>query len=211
MFGMLDYRANKLFLVFWIIPFFLSVLITLFGIPFSAYHIAYSYADNLILQFLIAIICIFIFELIFSFLFNLLIKTPIEFFFKLFVDIVPHNNRTQEEAERVAFGGDTEMFAILLTHHPKDWNEDELNRILSYPTIGRFFFGEIIRDRLFAIREHFTNNEGEYYDELSILDYVKEHYKPSFWERNVSDPIRRRSIIALFFLCYLLIYNPAGL
>jgi len=211
MFGMLDYRASKLFLVIYFIPHLVTVIITLFAIPYFAYYAAYTYADNIILKILLAIVTIFVSELIILFLFNLFVKTPIKFIFKLFVDIIPHNNRSQEEAESVVFGGDVAMLEILMSQHPKDWNEDEMNRIFSQPTLGRFFFHHNIRERFFKTYEHFKENEGEYYDGESVLDYMYKHYKPSIIEQIINNPIYRRAVISISFLTYLFIFNPLSL
>ena len=60
MFGMLDYRAYKLYLILFFIPLFLLTLFQVFGLPFIYYAIGANLAENRILEIIISMIALLI-------------------------------------------------------------------------------------------------------------------------------------------------------
>jgi hypothetical protein len=66
MFGMLDYRAHKLYLMIFGIPNFLLVLISLFGLPFAYYGIGKSYADSHLMMIVVSLLALLVVEIIWN-------------------------------------------------------------------------------------------------------------------------------------------------
>ena len=64
MFGMLDYRAHKLYVILFGIPLFLVTWALIIGRPALAYLISYSYFENEIGEVFAAIALTILFELV---------------------------------------------------------------------------------------------------------------------------------------------------
>ena len=110
MFGMLDYRAHKLYLALFFFPFLVIHTLEIFGIPVlvlgagQAILSSYPIFENDYLLFFVSLI---------AFCFLWLLTGPlwavVEGFakatFRFLIDVVPHDGRSDEEAwEVVAYG-----------------------------------------------------------------------------------------------------------
>ena len=62
MFGMLDYRAHKLYVILFFIPNIFLSLFALFGIPLINYSIGLQFADERIYQILLSLVALFVVE-----------------------------------------------------------------------------------------------------------------------------------------------------
>lgn len=109
MFGMLDYRAYKLYLILFGIPNMILIAIALFGLPILSIELGKIWADSSLVIAIASIIALFIVEIIWTLLLVWLGKLYL-FIFQLFVDIVPAENRTKEEAVQVATAGPKAAF-----------------------------------------------------------------------------------------------------
>jgi ammonia channel protein AmtB len=99
MFGMLDYRAHKLYLILFFLPNLALVLFATLGLPVINYSVGISLADNRVIQILISLVSLLILELVWiAFIYGLISKFY-QFLFGLFVDIIPSNGRSEEEAK----------------------------------------------------------------------------------------------------------------
>ena len=106
MFGMLDYRAHKLYFLIFFIPISLLTLFSLFALPLINYSIGFFLSDVRVLQILISLVSLFVLEIVWLlFIFGFISKL-FQFIFELFVDVIPHDGRTKEEAKMVVYNGD---------------------------------------------------------------------------------------------------------
>lgn len=210
MFGMLDYRAYKLYLILFFIPLFLLTLFQLFGLPFIYYSIGANLAENRILEIIISIIALFIIELLWAlFVFGVLNKI-FQFIFELFVDVIPHDGRNKEEAQIVVYNGQKGIDAIQMGKHPTTWDEDLPERVSTQDWISAIFFSSKIRYRLERVRDEWTEyrpTDSEYND-FVLNKYLKENNLEKSWGEWAADPTIRKSIIAYGFLLFLFISKP---
>ena len=64
MFGMLDYRSHKLYIILFFIPNLVLMLFAMFGLPLINYSIGLAFADERIYQILVSLVAVFIVETI---------------------------------------------------------------------------------------------------------------------------------------------------
>jgi hypothetical protein len=207
MFGMLDYRANKLFLIIFGIPWFLLRWIAILGLPFLYYGIGLTLVDNRLLQVGVSLVSLFIGELIW-----LLIVTYIDkffmFLFNLLVDVIPADGRTKEEALMVVKGGQQAIRMLnLSTKHPNEWSDDDF---MAYKdSIFTIFFRNRIDERIEFIKDYYAQNPDEFISISSIEDALKKKALEVSWlERLVCNPQWRAMAFSYGLTTYLLLFNP---
>jgi|688.fasta_scaffold211419_4 hypothetical protein len=207
MFGMLDYRANKLFLIIFGIPWFLLRWIAILGLPFLYYGIGLTLVDNRLLQVGVSLVSLFIGELIW-----LLIVTYIDkffmFLFNLLVDVIPADGRTKEEALMVVKGGQQAIRMLnLSTKHPNEWSDDDF---MAYKdSIFTIFFRNRIDERIEFIKDYYAQNPDEFISISSIEDALKKKSLEVSWlERLVCNPQWRAMAFSYGLTTYLLLFNP---
>jgi hypothetical protein len=207
MFGMLDYRANKLFLIIFGIPWFLLRWIAILGLPFLYYGIGLTLVDNRLLQVGVSLVSLFIGELIW-----LLIVTYIDklfmFLFNLLVDVIPAEGRTKEEALMVVKGGQQAIRMLnLSTKHPNEWSDDDF---MAYKdSIFTIFFRNRIDERIEFIKDYYAQNPDEFISISSIEDALKKKSLEVSWlERLVCNPQWRAMAFSYGLTTYLLLFNP---
>ncbi len=207
MFGMLDYRANKLFLIIFGIPWFLLRWIAILGLPFLYYGIGLTLVDNRLLQVGVSLVSLFIGELIW-----LLIVTYIDkffmFLFNLLVDVIPADGRTKEEALMVVKGGQQAIRMLnLSTKHPNEWSDDDF---MAYKdSIFTIFFRNRIDERIEFIKDYYAQNPDEFISISSIEDALKKKSLEVSWlERLVCNPQWRAMALSYGLTTYLLLFNP---
>jgi hypothetical protein len=208
MFGMLDYRAHKLYLILFGIPWFILRWATLIGLPFAYYLLGLELAHNRLLQILISMGALFIGELIW-----LVITTYIDklsmFLFGLIIDVIPADGRTKEEAAMVVKGGDPVIGTLTLNKkHPSEWTDEDI--AFSKKGFFNFFFQEKINDRIQRVRDHYQANPN-----LAVgyeLDRFMEanNLNIGWLERIITNVSFRGMIISYGLMLYLLLFNPFG-
>ena len=207
MFGMLDYRANKLFLIIFGIPWFFLRWIAILGLPFLYYGIGLTLVDNRLLQVGVSLVSLFIGELIW-----LLIVTYIDklfmFLFNLLVDVIPADGRTKEEALMVVKGGHQAIRMLnISTKHPNDWSEDEY--LIYTDSIFTIFFRSVIEKRIEFIKDYYTENPDAFVSISSVEEVLKKKALDVDWlERLVCNPQWRGMAISYGLTAYLLLFNP---
>ena len=207
MFGMLDYRANKLFLIIFGIPWFLLRWIAILGLPFLYYGIGLTLVDNRLLQVGVSLVSLFIGELIW-----LLIVTYIDklfmFLFNLLVDVIPAEGRTKEEALMVVKGGQQAIRMLnLSTKHPNDWSDDDY--LIYTDSIFTIFFRSVIEKRIEFIKNYYTENPDAFVSISSVDEALKKKALDVGWlERLVCNPQWRGMVITYGLTAYLLLFNP---
>jgi hypothetical protein len=230
MFGMLDYRAHKLYLILFGIPTFVINFLSLFLLPLISYYsLLYFYKllnlevyiskINTIILLLVAlvplIICIIISIVIVEIIwliFCLLVNKAINFIFKLIIDVIPADGRTKEQAELVLYNGDKAIIHLKAENHPEDWDDEfMLNYATKLDWVQSLFYRNRVMHRIKFIREHFVNNPKEHYYEWKVETLLEDNkINVSFIERWVCNKDYRIWTIRYSFLLILLILNPIG-
>jgi len=203
MFGMLDFRAHKLYLIIFGIPNFLLLLISLFGLPFAYYEIGKSYADSYITQVIFSLIALVIIEIIWTIFVTYLSKFYM-FLFGLFVDIIPADGRTEEEAKAVVWNGDKAIHLIKFSKKkPKDWTDEDIDKLSS--GLFNFFYAEKRSLRFAKIREYFTKNPKINYNDWTLNEFLKkEKIERDIFEKIVTEPLYRLCAIRYSLAFYLI-------
>ena len=203
MFGMLDFRAHKLYLIIFGIPNFLLLLISLFGLPFAYYEIGKSYADSYITQVIFSLIALVIIEIIWTIFVTYLSKFYM-FLFGLFVDIIPADGRTEEEAKAVVWNGDKAIHLIKFSKKkPKDWTDEDIDKLSS--GLFNFFYAEKRSLRFAKIREYFTKNPKINYNDWTLNEFIKkEKIERDIFEKIVTEPLYRLCAIRYSLAFYLI-------
>ena len=209
MFGMLDYRAHKLYWIVFIIPNIILFAFYIFGLPLINYAIGLELADTRIIQILISLISLFIVEIIWLMIIFRPISKLFHFAFSLFVDVIPHNGRTKEEAQLVVYGGEEAIRLLALNKHPTTWTDD-LKNIPKDDWVQNWFFKDAVIRRLDLIQvEYSFRSEDSPYNNYELTKILEENdMVMGRFEKYVSDTTIRTSIYAYMVFLLLLIYNP---
>lgn len=203
MFGMLDFRAHKLYLIIFGIPNFLLLLISLFGLPFAYYEIGKSYANSYITQVIFSLIALVVIEIIWAIFVTYLSKFYM-FLFGLFVDIIPADGRTEEEAKAVVWNGEKAIHLIKFTKKkPKDWTDEDIDKLSS--GFFNFFYAAKRSLRFVKIREYFTDNPKVNYNDWTLNEFLrKENIERDIFEKIVTEPFYRGCVIRYSLAFYLI-------
>jgi Zn-dependent protease with chaperone function len=221
MFGMLDYRAHKLYLILFGIPSYIIRLLTLFILPFICYYSG-SYFSNLInlgeyfSSTIVAIISLIICTIISVFfvesiwlLFILAIGKIFKFIFELIIDVIPADGRTKEEAEIVLYAGNKGITQIKMGKHPKNWDDELILNAVKLDWVASLFYREEIMDRTRIIKEYFVDNPEEPWQLWKVDEIIEDNkIELSFIERWVSNNDYRSATIRYLFILILIILNP---
>jgi predicted membrane protein len=146
MFGMLDYRAHKI----WILlgyPFILiGRVVSIFVMPFIAFAIAINYANEPFLQIIYSIFALLFIEIIWSIVFFLILWV-IKNLILLFIDVMPADGRSKDEAMMVMMDGDAAITILEAAKPRPEYSDDLIHRISSINIFHRVFYFKI-RHRL---------------------------------------------------------------
>jgi hypothetical protein len=207
MFGMLDYRAHKLYLLLFGIPWFVIRWMIIFGLPFLYYGIGHQVADNRLLQIAVSLIALFIIE-IFVIIGAAYIEKFFMFIFNLFIDVVPAGDRTKEEAIFVVRSGDVAIKIIELgKKHPREWTDEDA--AFYHRGFFGWFFKEAISHRFEMIKNYFIENPDIAFNEWNIKNYLsKNNLSMSLLERLFTNAAYRASAISYSLTLLLLLFNP---
>ncbi len=207
MFGMLDYRAHKLYILLFGIPLFILNWIFILGIPFVSYALAKNFANNWWGIFLLGVLAYLLVQIAASIL-GLILGKLIEFAFTLIVDIIPADGRTKEEAKLVTWGGEKAVALLDLGRTPpKDWTDEQFETV----TKGFFawFYQDAIIRRLDFIREYQQENpeyvSNNYNDEKLLKN---NNLAIHVAEKVILNQIYRSLVISGLLLLYLLLVQP---
>jgi len=128
MFGMLDYRAHKLY---WLLtrPLALAILIISYAIVVGSFLISLEYAQSFWVRLLVSIVSLEIISLLFALLVKVL-GFALEKVFYFLVDVVPAEDRSREEALLVLKFGETMRLNFNLMNRPELFRETESERFI---------------------------------------------------------------------------------
>lgn len=208
MFEMLDYRAHKLYFVLFGIPFFIIRWLVIIGLPLAAYDTGIHLSQERIFQIIITVISLLIYELIAQISVQFLDKLFI-FIFNLFIDVIPAEKRTKEEALIVVRGGERARENLRISKiHPKDWKDEDL--FLFQKGFFTWFFKKNAQARFNKIREHFSKNKSMVANEYTVNKILKENNMDvSIYEKIICNPILRGMAIEYSIVLYLILFNPS--
>jgi hypothetical protein len=155
MFGMLDYRAHKLFRVLVKPAVFLLSILNILCLPFIAYLIAIKIASVPGTQFLLALAVLFLLTIPWSFVVKMILAVPVGIF-NFLIDPEPAGGRSKEEAKVVVASGDKGIFLLEFGKKPVSaWTDEDIDRIAK---INSRFFQRTVRQRLHAMRKYYNDN-----------------------------------------------------
>ena len=207
MFGMLDYRAHKLYLIIFGIPYFLIRWMVIIGLPIAAYDTGLHLTEMRFFQIIITVISLLIYELIVQFPVGLIDKFFM-FIFNLFVDVIPSEDRTKEEAIMVVRGGNQTREILRLSKiNPREWTDEDL--LIYQQGFFVWFFRQDIATRLEKVREYFTKN-NEFISNSYMIDKCLKEIKMEIplLEQAVCNPLYRFMVIEYLIAIYLILFNP---
>lgn len=207
MFGMLDYRAHKLY---WLLTLPINIplrLMAMFAVPFIDYAIGKNFGSERVWEIAITIAIIFPIELIWTLIVKIISKM-INGIFSFLVDVEPANGRTKEEAQVVVWNGETAIHALSLEQNPDFWTDEAIESVTKGDLIGRVY-AKNRRKRIFALRNYYQQNPEISRNEYEAKKFLKENgIEPSLFELIISNQIYRLWTIAYGFLLWLIIINP---
>lgn len=210
MFGMLDYRAQKLYLILFGIPNFIIFLLWAIGIPLIAYHLGFKQSDAWFLQVAASIGFLLVAEIIaaaVSFIYDKLCF----FIFTLIVDIVPYDGRTKAEAKAVVVNGRKALVLYETNKNPGDWTDEDMESLAGLDWVARLFFSERLRERVQALHWHFRNNpEDNFHGDIPRQVIENAGLKQGWAEKIISHRIWRLLLIRYSLFAFLIIFNPSG-
>jgi len=211
MFGMLDYRAHKLY---WLLSLPLGLLnwCATIAIFFASCWLASSLVTNVIARFALAYIAMQVFCIFFVF-FCKGIVWCFDSLFYFFIDIEPADGRTPEQARAVLKGGET---AILLLKPFSKWsNADFEDTIRRMGWIARIFFPSSIRRRQQVLskkaKERATEGNPEINDlsDYEIKNLMKTEGIEQPWYETVlcKGYVRTSVIVHIIFVGIFIVYQ----
>jgi len=209
MFGMIDYRAHKLWWLLTVIPFFLIKLISFFGVPFISYYLGFSNFNE---WWSIALAVIFIHiiaEALFGaivFAFDFVAKRV----FVFFIDVIPADGRNETQANAVLLNGDKAIKSIELTSkNPALFTDDDINFLSGLER--SWFQSSKAKERLLALKNYYLENPGKDYDDDGLMNANSELGLNRSWVEIAGHPQFRKYWIAYAILIAYSLLNPLKL
>jgi len=130
------------------------------------------------------------------------------FIFGLFVDVIPADGRSEDEAKLVVWNGEKAVHLINFNKKkPKEWVDEDFEKL----TTGffNFFFKDKIIQRLGKVRDYYIENTKIIPNEWNTNKFLKEqHLEADILEKVVTNPFFRACAIRYSIFLYLIIFNP---
>jgi hypothetical protein len=212
MFGMLDYRAHKLYIILFCIPLLIVHIFTIFGLPIINYAIGLQLFDERIFQIISSLVSACIVGIIWSFFIFGVVSKLFQFLFTLFVDVIPHDGRTKEEAQLVVWGGDKTILILEVDKHPSKWRENFEEELAKIDWVQNLFFKRKIIDRFLRVKENFEFDDEEevsVYNSYKAEKFLKDNNLETTWvEKFICNKLYRRYVVGWLFFIYLLAFDP---
>jgi hypothetical protein len=208
MFGMLDYRAHKLWVLLFYPLFFGLRLFAIYALPFIAYVVAVQLASDRWAQAGLTIALAFLIGVPWQ----IIVWFATWFSNKLFaflVDVVPANGRTKQEAQAVVYNGAAAIAALELTRPPAQWSAETIEYVSKVDLFNRLFSGRI-RDRLHALQSFYADGDVVPSGHASDRFLREQDMYPGLFEKVVTNVTFRGWAISYIFLIALLLWDPLG-
>ena len=221
MFGMLDYRAHKLYLILFGIPSYIIHLLSLLILPIICYYSG-SYFSNLInlgeyfsstiVTIISLIICTIISATIIDLIWIIFISVISKLFksiFELIIDVIPADGRTKEQAEYVLYTGHKGITYLKSDEHPKNWDDELILNFAKLDWIQGLFYREIVMNRMEIVKQHYLENSEKVWEPWGLNKILKDNkIERSFIESFFCNRDYRTWTIKYSFIILLLIFNP---
>lgn len=217
MFGMLDYRAHKLYVILFGIPLFLITWALIIGRPALAYFVSYSYFESTIADVLGAVALTVLLELVLIPVVLGLSKL-VNFLFTLLVDVIPAHGRTDEEAKQVVWNGEKALLVLEMNKRPSEWTEQSIEQFASLDWIQAILFKQKVLDRLTYIKKRYDELDRQYasgdqtypYNEWVIRDLLKEGgiEPPTEFEKVICNKMMRAMAYPYVILLLFILFDP---
>ena len=110
--------------MFYFDPTYFLIVGPIFALSFCAYLIGFNFAEDWMIKIIFSIGSMIIIEILWTLIIFLIINKLVEFIFGLFVDVIPAEGRTKEEAKIVVFKGEKARNIFKLNQHPKEWTDE---------------------------------------------------------------------------------------
>lgn len=204
MFGMLDYRAHKLYRLITFPFYFISWIIFFSAIAVGimvARSTEFSWWAKIIIAYLVFELALFIGNLLFKCLMWLFNRA---FFWT--VDVIPSEGSDNEEARAIVLSGELPLLMKKLGLKIEDWTEEDTAKLASYaPWRSRLFFRKNIKERFHA-RVRFMQ---QYYEETGVRvgelprsknDELLKPYKDPWYESLLANAQIVNSLVASVFI-----------
>jgi hypothetical protein len=147
MFGMLDYRAHKLFRLLWL-PFAIVAKASLFVVIALAIMIAQSTSYGTLVKIIIAYAAFEVMATLNARVIWGLVSWAFRRTFFWLIDVVPAHGAKPEEAQAIAVGGRFIELGLKMEHDIADWTPEDTYEFVSLMNWrARLFFGGKIRIR----------------------------------------------------------------
>jgi hypothetical protein len=204
MFGMLDYRANKLYQIIFLMPWFFVRWVGVIGLPFVYYISGLILFQNRIFQVCLSILFYFIGGVLFQFFVNYIDKLGL-LFLNVFVDVIPVDGRTKEQSIAVVKQGQQAIRLINLENKsPNDWSEDDL--LAFKGGFAKFLYRNKINSRIDSIRAYYSDKPNTRINNVDIEAILNANsLKIGVFELFICNTRWQASIISGGIFAYLLI------
>tara|TARA_R110000796_G_C14562618_1_gene435012 strand:+ start:1125 stop:1763 length:639 start_codon:yes stop_codon:yes gene_type:complete len=211
MFGMLDYRAHKLYLIIFFLPNLALVLFATLGLPVINYSVGVALADNRALQILISLVSLVILELVWLAIIYGLISKFYHFLFGLFVDIIPSNGRSEEEAQLVVWQGQKAITLMAFgSSHPSTWTDKLIDGFSRLDWFQSLFYRHKVLARVNTIAEHYKSLPSDSsFGQFQYDAILSEHdLNIGRLESLLCSAQVRGVIVSYSLLLYLIVFQP---
>lgn len=202
MFGMLDYRARKFYLLLFAIPNSIFWCLANFGYPAASYFIGANIAGVLG-----AIIAFFLIGFIWNFVAKIYLAATYGFF-TLLVDVMPHDGRSPEEAKNVVLMGERYIDLLDFAKVGLADVDDALIDRFSRRGVLAMFLGEETRRRLTALRDYYSQNRDVTPSDYQSDELLKKwNMYPSMLEKVIANSMYRNWFIQVSVFLLVLVLN----
>jgi hypothetical protein len=209
MFGMLDYRAHKLF---WLVtlPFRLAWRVVYFVVIAAAILIAQWTQYSPLVQIIIGYVTMEGIFLVCSLLWLGLITWPVEKVFFWMVDVVPARGEDEEEAKEIVRKGPIIWLTKKLLNHIDSWTWEDTDHFVSLTNWrARLLFDEKqkVKKRV-EVLEKLYYETGKQPSSLpqAELDKLLKAYKPSWFQIAIVTPHGFNSIMGASIIIVTILY-----
>jgi hypothetical protein len=207
MFGMLDYRAHKLYTLLISPVIYLLVLLSFFVPAASAYLLGLWITKDAILFPITVIVAWIVIGFLWSFLVDLIILVP-KSIFNFLVDPIPADGRTKEQALAVVMGGQKAILYLKFDKAASEWSDDDIESMSRVSFFSRIFKHQI-QKRIYRLRHYFCENTQVIPSEYQIKKLLKEwNLSPPWYELILTNSLYRIWSLQILILLLIIIYAP---
>ena len=156
MFGMLDYRAHKLYVVLLYPLAYLLTFLTFFVPTTAAYFCGLWVTKDPVFLPVAVFFAWLIFSIPWGLLTKLLLAIPTAIF-NFLIDPIPADGRTKDQALAVVAGGEDAILGLKFDRPATEWTDNDIIALSRISLTSRIYQDRIQR-RLFKIREFYEEN-----------------------------------------------------